>query len=111
MISKFKNLNLLYINSIPTFLQRCAPPHYCGVCCTICMYYSWTLLWSNNLKSRATNMKINPMYNHRQEEVFQLISFFYCSHIHELIKQTELHQLHTRLPLSEISHNSDNLEA
>ena len=56
-------------------------------------------------------MKINPMYNHRQEEVFQLISFFYCSHIHELIKQTELHQLHTRLPLSERSHNSDNLEA
>ena len=26
MISKFKNLNLLYINSIPTFLQIGGPP-------------------------------------------------------------------------------------
>ena len=56
-------------------------------------------------------MKINPWYNRLPEGVFQLIPFFYYPHIHELKKQTELHRLHTRLPLSEISHNSDNLEA
>ena len=56
-------------------------------------------------------MKINPWYNRLPEGVFQLIPFFYYPHIHELKKQTELHQLHTRLPLSERSHNSDNLEA
>ena len=49
MISKFKNLNLLYINSIPTFLQRCAPPTTVGfvvqyVCIRVGLYYSPIIL-------------------------------------------------------------------
>ncbi len=56
-------------------------------------------------------MSINPWLIHRSMEAFHLILFSYYPHIHELVKQTALHRLHTRLPLSERSHNSDNLEA